>query len=222
MRKIILLVSVLFFCLSVSALEFSPANLEFNLEKNEVGCKKVFFELETSAKLTDVWADNFNDEWSLSDFKTASSELGVQMNYPSEVSSEKKEAEICVSGSKVGNYKGAIIFRQEKVGNSVVQFAVWIKLFVSGQNDEEDSDDDSDGGHSRSSSGQNYQTSWSNYSRPVLNFEEINLPIYEEKISLGKSVSDKESGIGGPILIILFANLVIFGIVLVWWAVGRR
>ena len=128
MRKIFL-----FFILLIpitSALEFFPASLQFDLEKNQISCKKINFEIESPATVRDAWAQSSLEQWSITNFKTNSQEHEIQLSYPSEINPEQKELEFCVSGSKPGEYKGALVFRQEKIGNSIVQFAVWLKLSI--------------------------------------------------------------------------------------------
>jgi hypothetical protein len=186
--------TILFFILLipfVSALEFSPASLQFSLEKNEISCKKINFEIESSAAVHDAWAQNNLEQWSVTNFKTSSDEHQIELSYPSKINSEEKEFQVCISGSKSGDYRGVLIFREEKIGNSIVQFAVWIRLHVnenSTENNpatppEEDYSDNSGSAHKGSSNSQIIYSASQNSSE-TNNFQTLNFPINQEEIKL--------------------------------------
>lgn len=192
MKKIIL---VLFFLLPLaSALEFSPANLEFSLSPNEIACKEIYFKIESPTKIHSSWAQEPSAEWSITGFKTNPQEHGISLSYPSQLSPEQKELPLCISGSNSGEYKGALIFRQEKVGNSIVQFAVWLKLTIKEVPSQEDDDSSSTSkkshkSDSSSSSGISEQIS---NNPPAAEPLAYNPPTVPEEIKL-KNPSTKES-----------------------------
>lgn len=126
----LVLLALLFLIPLTSAIQFSPTSLEFNLEKDEGACKKINFNIETPTTIKDAWAQSPSTSWSILDFQTSAQEHEISINYQPRVNPDEKETEICLSGSKPGNYNGAIIFRQRETGNSVIQFAVWLKVNI--------------------------------------------------------------------------------------------
>jgi hypothetical protein len=134
------------------AIGFSPSSLTFSLPKGQEECKIITISSDSeSITVTDVWAENPDMEWKVSLFDTPSSTHSVSISYPSTLSSDDREAEICFSGSKAGEYHGAVIFQQEQEGNSIIQFAVWIKAIISATNSESPSSSSRSGGSGGSS-----------------------------------------------------------------------
>ncbi|MFH1289947.1 MAG: hypothetical protein ABIH92_00915 [Nanoarchaeota archaeon] len=238
MTKGILLFVVVLSAFSVSALQFSPASLEFDLEIGEFSCKKVNVWAETErVEVSDVWASDFDDEWSISGFDTEASELGLDVDYPHEIFSED-EISVCISGTSPGDYKGALVFRQEGVGSSIVQFVVWLRVSISGEEDgddsgEEDETEDEDeveedsldnGGSSRSSGGSS-GTIWKSLSErggpsagSESDFQELSADF--GRIRLQGSVSEKKTGLIEPgglvfLLVISFILMAVFLFLLV-------
>ena len=180
-----------FLCITqTSALEFSPTNLEFNLTKNQQVCKKIFFTLDSGTTISDFWAGNENVPWSVTQFQTSAQDLGININYPIQISSDQTQTEICISGTRAGNYRGVLIFKQGEQGNSIVQFGVWIKLLISEEilqetpeieNEPRRRSRNSNGGINRVVQEEKQQQ----------NFQEIDFDFPEEKIELGNSISEK-------------------------------
>ena len=207
-----------------SAIQFSPTSLEFNLEKNKVSCQKISLVVETNiAEVHDSWAKNFADAWTVSNFKTSSQELGIQMNYPSEINSAQKELQVCLTASKPGSYKGALIFRQEKVGNSIIQFAVWLKVSVSGEASNETSEKspskNETSSKSSKSSGRSInrnELSQETLQSPASNFQNLGFPIPDKKIKLKNPIQEKSSLQKQTTLLILIFMSLIFVIALLF------
>lgn len=130
--KKILIFFIFLFLTRVSALEFSPPSLQFDLQTDQQTCKSIFLKLDSEATLSDSWAQNPSQEWSVTNFRTSHQQLQIQVSYPQTISSSQQEVQVCISGANTGDYKGALIFNQEKVGNSIVQFVVWLKVSISG------------------------------------------------------------------------------------------
>lgn len=131
MKYYFIFLSLIFFIAGVSAASFSPSNLVYLVEKNEESCQVITLESDSdSIEVFDVWAENKDVEWSVGKFDTSASSHGLSLNYDQELSTSEREVEVCVSGSRDGEYRGAIIFKQEQEGNSVVQLAVWLKVVV--------------------------------------------------------------------------------------------
>jgi hypothetical protein len=223
MKKLIGLVFVLLFPLCVSALQFSPTTLEFGMKENEVLCKKINFEIENFATVRDAWAENSDDGWSVSNFKTSAEGLGLVVNYPMELNSEEKEIQVCLSGSKPGNYKGALVFREQKVGNSIIQFAVWLKVSVAGtvEEPEENAHEDEDETHSSKSSGKSTTSHFYDDSVSAQNFQELGFELPNEKIKLGSGRA-KEDNVQSVLMPFLISALILFVVFLFVLAVGRK
>lgn len=131
MKRII--IALILLASVVSALQFSPTKLTFNIAKDKIVCKEIEVNSETFLSVKDSWASNFNEEWTLSKFQTNSQDIKINIRYPLSISSSQKEIEVCISTENAGNYKGALLFKQEQLGNSQIQFAVWLELHSEGK-----------------------------------------------------------------------------------------
>lgn len=137
-RRQICLILLLALIPFASAIQFSPTSLEFSLEKNQISCKKINFQIESPTTLKDTWAKSPSEDWSIINFKTTAQENSLELSYPSEISPEEKEIEVCLSGASPGEYKGALVFRENEIGNSIVQFAIWLKVNIEGEIEQEE------------------------------------------------------------------------------------
>lgn len=116
---------------TVAAASFSPSNLVYVLEKNEEACQIITLESDSPRiEVFDFWGENKDVEWEVNNFRTSASVHGLSLNYDEELSTNEREVEVCVSGNKLGEYRGAIILKQAQEGNSVVQLAVWLKVII--------------------------------------------------------------------------------------------
>ena len=194
MKLSLVIFLIVFFSSISTALEFSPTNLEFNLTQNQQSCKKVFFSLDSQTVVSNSWAQNENVPWSITRFQISAQDLGININYPTNLDSHQTEAEICISGTNTGNYRGAMIFRQGELGNSVVQFAVWLRVSISGEDSQEPPQDtpieNKPKKKSRSSGGNNdaFEYTVIPSEKPKQEIQEINFNLPEEKIELGRQV----------------------------------
>ena len=110
MQKGIIFLFVLFFAVDVSAIQFSPIQLDFNVKTGEMSCQNISVVLESSTKISDVWAKNINFKWSVSGFDENAENLGIFITYPTEISKYEKQVKVCLSANEKGNYKGALVF----------------------------------------------------------------------------------------------------------------
>ncbi|MBU0760247.1 MAG: hypothetical protein KJ600_06335 [Nanoarchaeota archaeon] len=196
---------------SITAIQFSPSSLEFNLEKNQVACKTINFQTEYFIISQDLWAEDSSSPWKISSFQTSSQQHEIEITYPAEINPTQNEARVCLSGSTPGDYKGALIFSQEKVGNSVVQFAIWLKVSIS---DEEDKEPSSSSSHSRSSSSGIVWTSAQETTSPEEKVQGLGFTIPENKIKLNKPSSKEETQMQiAPILLSIFPIVLTIGLV---------
>ncbi|MFH1803124.1 MAG: hypothetical protein ABH864_06795 [archaeon] len=210
--------SLIFFFLlipSITALQFSPTSLEFNLEKNEFACKDVEFQTEYFITAQDLWAQSISTPWQLSQFQTSSEEHGIQISYPPNINPAQNKAEVCLWGTKPGDYKGALIFRQEKVGNSIIQFAIWLKVHIEGEEPEEPAEQTikpitKKSKSSSSNSGDTSGIVWT--STPKETQEEPQKPEFNfptDEIELNKPASKKDAPPLIPLIITPIALLVL-------------
>lgn len=138
----------------VSAVGFSPSSLTFNLAKGEEQCQSIHLDSDSQTiEIIDVWAESAESEWKVSQFTTSSSSHNLQLSYPSELSISQRDVEVCLSGTNEGEHHGAIIFKQEQEGNSVIQLAVWLKVIIDTPQTQSSSSGSSGGSSGGSSSG---------------------------------------------------------------------
>lgn len=114
MRKIlILLILVLLFAFNVGAAEISPESLSFEMHVNEEKCGMITItNLTDEVEVSNIWQEENNLDviWDITN------------------SDDDKEIEVCISGEEIGEYHGAIIFRQEQQGSPVVNLST--EMFV--------------------------------------------------------------------------------------------
>ncbi len=115
----------------VIATGFSPSSLVFELGQNQEECKMITVDsISETINISDKWAENKGIEWKVNLFEKDANYHGISINYPKELSQNEKQAEVCLSGSNVGEYHGVILLREEQQGNSIVQMGVWIKATI--------------------------------------------------------------------------------------------
>src|SRR3989338_1394341 len=113
------------------AVGFSPPSLTFELEKNQEECKMVTIDSESEkVTVSDSWAENESVEWKVSSFNTEAGQHEISINYDDELSLDEREVEVCLSGNKLGEYHGVLLFEEKQRGNSIVQLGVWLKVLI--------------------------------------------------------------------------------------------
>ena len=110
---------------------FSPSKLVYVLGPNEELCQFVHLTSDSeNITIFDVWAENETVEWKVSFFNTTAEEHGLTLTYPEELSIDERDISVCVSGEELGEYRGAVIFREGQEGMTVVQYAVWMTVII--------------------------------------------------------------------------------------------
>jgi hypothetical protein len=95
----------------VIAFNSNLGTLTFLLEQNEELCQVVDVgEHEEVFYLYDVWSGESEDSLDNGGFEFNYSDHNLSVNYPKEVQIEVEEIDVCVSGSKVGEFFGKIVF----------------------------------------------------------------------------------------------------------------
>lgn len=113
------------------AISFSPTKLEFNIEKNQEVCNNLTISSDSpTLSVYDVWADNRDVEWEVTNFEESAETHGITISYPKTLSDPENSVVVCISGIKEGEYHGAIIFREKQEGNSITQAAIWLSVSV--------------------------------------------------------------------------------------------
>jgi len=136
----------------VMAVGFSPSSLTFKLEPNQEGCKMITIDSESEIMtVSNSWAENKNVEWKVSLFGTEADSHGISIDYPSELSLDERNVEVCLSGSDIGEYHGVLLIKEEQQGNSIIQMGVWLKVVISEK--QENQQEASSSSSSSSSSG---------------------------------------------------------------------
>ncbi|MCX6748923.1 MAG: hypothetical protein NT076_04935 [Candidatus Pacearchaeota archaeon] len=133
--KIIFTISTIILMISVVSLVcttgFSPTSLIFNLNVGEKQCQEVSVDSTSlSISIEDKFAENKDIEWKVSNFDKSASYHSLTSTYPTQISNETGKLEYCLSGSKVGEYHGVLILKEEQSGNSIVQMGIWIKATI--------------------------------------------------------------------------------------------
>jgi hypothetical protein len=151
------ILTFLFLILAVSivtAVGFSPTSLTFNLEPGKENCKMITLNSESSTiSVSDSWAENPEIEWKVSNFNTPAENHGIFINYPEELPIDEREIEVCLSGSKLGEYHGVILMKQAQQGNSIIQLAVWLKVVIESAKQTQEPPQTPSGGSSGGGSG---------------------------------------------------------------------
>ncbi len=219
MKKIIL---ALLFLPLATALQFSPPSLEFNLQVNEIHCKEIYFQIESPATLRDIWAQNISDEFSILNFKTLSQQHKLSPSYPSQISQDQNQIEFCLSGSSPGNYKGALIFREEEFGNTIVQFAVWLNVKITGEADKLQEQKPSSSTSKSKSSSSNKNIVYSQQpTEKETTFQPLAFDFPQEEIKLAGKIATNSSKTN-PSTILLAALPIILVIALLFLILLRR
>ncbi len=127
---------------SAMAISFYPSNLVFDLDVGEEGCEEIaFFSDSEEVELFDVWGESDDVDWKVGFFKYPSEVHELELDYPESVLNNEESFEVCVRGYEKGEYRGALILREEQVGNSIIQGGVWLKVLVEGGGDVQLSDE---------------------------------------------------------------------------------
>ena len=129
----ILVISVIMMSF-VCASGFSPTSLIFNLNKGQEECKIITITSDSEMiTVSDLWAENKDVEWSTRLFDKDASYHSISISYPELLSIDERQVEVCLSGSKEGEYHGVVLLKEEQKGNSIIQMGVWIKATISGE-----------------------------------------------------------------------------------------
>lgn len=123
------------------AIGFSPSYLSFELEKNQRECGEIQIESDSKIiQVTDLWAKNKDIPWNLNLFDKDSKFHKLKIEYDKKLDSTMREVEVCVSGSRAGEYHGSLILTEEKVGDSIIRMNIWLKVVIREDNTTEDKD----------------------------------------------------------------------------------
>jgi hypothetical protein len=116
------------------ATTFSPGTLVFMTDSGEELCQSAFVESDSRAiEVSDKWASDVEQKWSVDGFDNSAEDHGVSINYPADLDSGENNIEVCLTAQEEGEYHGALVFREEQQGNSIVQFPIWLKVVVEEQ-----------------------------------------------------------------------------------------
>jgi len=115
------------FC-SATTLTVSPTQIDFIGKTNEIICNKVKISVEDTQILEGKtkWAEQGQDERILSMHKLNANELDLDVTLPKIIEIyESSEIEVCIKGSKKGNYHGALLY---KIEDKPVQVGIWMNV----------------------------------------------------------------------------------------------
>jgi hypothetical protein len=131
--QLLMLTMLLILIANVEALGVSPSSLSYNQSIGEEKCLQVTVNsVSANISVSDLWAENKDVEWKFFLFDTSSTTHGLSLNYLTELPIGERQFNVCLSGSKAGEYHGVLLLKEEKVGNSVIQMGIWLKVTISG------------------------------------------------------------------------------------------
>jgi len=221
----------LIFSVSFVSATITPNQLQlnFDLVKGEEACKSIALSSNepASAIIRDVWAEEYNQESSLSKFTYSAGDHGLSIDYENSLEFDKAESidvNICITGSEAGKYQGALIFSPQGESGNVIQYSTWLKVIVEEPNIQQQNSGSGGGGGGGGSSGSSgtatYQAQTGSSDNEVENLVYKNTEVNENEAEgtnswitgsvIGNSLG-KGSLIGLGMLIILIC--VIAGIV---------
>jgi len=124
--------ALLFIISFVSASGFSPTSLIYELGVGERQCQTVSVTSDSEViTLTEAWAENKDIEWKVSNFDRPSVDHEIVLEYPLELSVNERQAEVCLTGNKVGEFHGVLLLKEQQEGNSIIQMGIWLKAIIS-------------------------------------------------------------------------------------------
>ncbi len=133
MKKFIL-VFFLLFIISLnyaSGISFSPSSLTYKIEQNTQTCKNITLTSNSEKiTITDTWAENKETEWKTNLFDKTAQYHNLTITYDKELTKEERILQICITGETLGEYHGAIILEEQKIGNSIIQAVIWMKVNI--------------------------------------------------------------------------------------------
>lgn len=196
------------------AVGFSPSNLVYNLEPNEEECKTVTINSESETiTVSDVWAENVDVEWKVSNFDTDTSEHGLSLTHSESETEGKRIYDVCLKGSQKGEYHGAIIFKQGQEGNSIIQMAVWLKVVISESEATSNNDNTGVGSNTIQNTPGNVAITTSS----IQNDDELNIEELSENATQNQSapgITGSAIDDGGPIEFWNFVPVVAIGAII--------
>ena len=227
MRFLFFIFLIIFLSSAVIATGFSPNSLIFDLNQNEQQCQIVsLMNVTEEIEVINLWAENKDVEWKISNFNTDASAHGIEITYTVENTAPgEKKAEVCLSGTKTGEYRGVIIFRQAQQGNSVVQLAVWLKAIIKeSASDFTNPNQNSVGGNANSNSEPNEETNKD--SENNLNYEKLSAEAEQENNQnpsiTGNTINKNTEKITFNWLYFVIPFVFIFTITIVVFYIKRR
>jgi hypothetical protein len=154
---IISAISIIFLVIlttGVLAVGFSPISLTFNLEKGKQDCQKITLTSESETiTVSDKWAENKDVEWKVSLFDKNADYHSINIDYPTALSVDEREVEVCLSGDKAGEYHGVLLLTEGQEGNSIIQMGVWLKVIITEPQQQQQSQTQTSSSSSSESSG---------------------------------------------------------------------
>ena len=129
---ITIIVLLIILIANVDALGISPSSLSYNQSIGEEKCLQVTVNsVSANISVSDLWAENKDVEWKFFLFDTSSTTHGLSLNYLTELPIGERQFNVCLSGSKAGEYHGVLLLSEEQVGNSIIQMGIWLKVTIS-------------------------------------------------------------------------------------------
>ena len=118
-----------------ASFRLSPGKLYFDVNLNEKNCQNIVLSSEDylgEVNIRDVWAKNIDEGYNINNYSVKSEDLGIKLDYNKLIENfdGSEEVEVCLSGNKIGESKGAIIFTPKSETNIVVEVGTWLMVNV--------------------------------------------------------------------------------------------
>jgi hypothetical protein len=132
MKFFIFLLFIIIISGNVMAVGFSPGSLTYKLNVGEKKCQMITINSDSELiTLSDKWAENKDIEWRVSKFDRNADNHSLSLSYPKDLTMDKRNAEICLTGKKQGEYHGVLLLTEKEKGNLRAQMGVWINAIIS-------------------------------------------------------------------------------------------
>ncbi|MBS3077507.1 hypothetical protein J4233_04510 [Candidatus Pacearchaeota archaeon] len=119
-----------------ASLQLDRGSLVFSLGLNERACKTVRIssgDYFGGIQIKDIWAGTPDEARNFGAYNFTSEDHGLSISYAKPISNLQNsvDEEVCLEGSKLGDYKGAIIFTPESSEQINVEIGTWLLVHVS-------------------------------------------------------------------------------------------
>jgi len=117
----------------IQALSVSPTQINFDLMKGERKCDIVGISNDKIMNLkgSDKWTNDIDSKGKLSEYTMPASALDIEIDYQKQITNtQSKDIEVCITGNRVGEYFGALIYQSDSSGGVSAGVGIWLMINV--------------------------------------------------------------------------------------------